>query len=213
MKTIGLFIISFAISVPTWSQSAYENAMQAGLDSLHNIKSLDDFQSVANHFERIAKQEPKQWLPSYYAAYCYIILSFKQKDMTKKQSFIDVAGELIEISLKLAPNESELFVLKGMYYQAIIALDPATNGQSYSQLASETLQTALQYNPDNPRAYYLMAYNTMYTPEQYGGGMKAACPSFQKAKELYTKETENDDFMPTWGKDEVTSMADKCSDN
>lgn len=211
MKTIGSIIISFTITISALSQSAYEKAMQAGLDSLNNIQSLENFQTVANHFERIARQETDQWLPSYYASYCYIILSFKQQDMDKKQSYLDAAEALIEAALKIAPKESELYVLKGLHYQAIISIDPVNNGRTYSQLASETLQEALKYNADNPRAYYLLASNIMYTPEQYGGGMQAACPTFQKAKELYDKETDNDDFMPVWGKNEVEGLAGKCS--
>ena len=211
MKTIGLIIISFILSVSAQSQSAYEKAMQNGLDSLNNIQSSEGFQSVANHFERIAKQESQQWLPSYYAAYCYIILSFNQQDVVQKESYIEKAAQLIDGAIKVAPDESELYVLKGMQYQAIITIDPMTNGQIYMQPANEAFQKALELNADNPRAYYLLASNIMYTPEQFGGGIQAACPTFQKAKELYDKETENGQFMPVWGKQEVEGFAGQCS--
>ena len=78
--------------------------------------------------------------------------------------------------MKIAPEESEIHTMQGMIYQALMSIDPATNGQLYGPKSNGALQTAIKLNPENPRPYYLQAVSIMYTPEEYGGGKEAALP-------------------------------------
>ena len=212
MKTIKLSLVLVLISFAGFSQTGYEKAMKDGLDSLKNIKSLNDFQTVANYFERIANAEPKEWLPGYYAAYCYIILSFKEQDAAKKTNLVTKSENLVNQLLKINPDESEIYALQGMLYQAYIQIDPQNNAPVYAAKASSSFDKSIELNSDNPRPYSLKGMNLMYTPEAYGGGMKAACPLLQKAAELFNKFETKGEFMPDWGKDYNAQLCGKCGE-
>jgi hypothetical protein len=212
MKTIVslFFIVSVTFSV--MAQSDYETAMRAGLDSLNHVKSLESFQDVANYFERIAGTETNEWLPGYYAAYCYVVLSFKEQESTRKEKLLSKAQNLISQILQVNTEESEIYALQGMLYQSFISLDPQNNAPVYSAKANQSFDKSIALNADNPRPYYLKGMNLMFTPEAYGGGMKAACPLIVKANELFARFVKENDLMPMWGMEHNAEIMKKCNE-
>ncbi len=46
---------------------------------------------MANNFTRIADAEKTQWLPYYYAAYCYTMDALREQDVSKKDAIADKA--------------------------------------------------------------------------------------------------------------------------
>ncbi|HJX70655.1 MAG TPA: hypothetical protein VJ346_01850 [Bacteroidales bacterium] len=212
MKTIASIVLLMLISFSAFSQSDYETAMREGLDSLNHIRHPEGFQHVANHFERIANVEANQWLPGYYAAYCYIILSFKEQDPTSKEKLLTESENLINKILQIKPDESEIYVLQGMLYQSYISVDPQNNAPVYSARANQSFEKSIALNAGNPRPYYLKGMNLMYTPEAYGGGIKAACPLFKKANELFGKSEKENDLMPDWGTEHNAELLGKCEE-
>jgi hypothetical protein len=205
-----IILISFVYSLMASGQGSYEEAMKAGLDSLQNITSPDGFVRCANHFERIAMMESGEWLPLYYSAYCKVILAFQKEDVTEKEKLLQKAELQIDAALKLNPDEAELYVLQGLFYQAYIGLDPVNNGQVYSQKANGSFEQGMRLDDTNPRPYYLHAVNIMYTPEQFGGGMKSACPLFLKSKELFNSYEIKNDLYPDWGKEDCENYCKEC---
>jgi tetratricopeptide (TPR) repeat protein len=187
--------------------------MREGLDSLNHIKSLGDFQNVANHFERIAGVEKDEWLPGYYAAYCYVVLSFKEQDQGMKEKLLSKSENLINQILEIKPDESEIYALQGMLFQSFIMADPQNNAPTYSAKANRSFDKSIELNSDNPRPYYLKGMNLMYTPEAYGGGMKTACPLMAKADELFSKFEKENDLMPDWGKEYNAQLLEKCGED
>lgn len=212
MKTIASFFLMLTVIFSAFSQNDYETAMKAGLDSLNKVKSLADFQEVANHFERIACAETGEWLPGYYAAYCYVVLSFKEQEPTRKEKLLEKSENLLNQILEIKPDESEIYALQGMLYQSFIMADPQTNAPVYSAKANQSFDTSVELNSDNPRPYYLKGMNLMYTPEAYGGGMKAACPLITKADELFSQFERENDLMPDWGKEHNAQLLSQCTE-
>ncbi|MFO7659268.1 MAG: hypothetical protein R6W78_19590 [Bacteroidales bacterium] len=210
MKKMTLTIVLTVFAFSLYSQGDYTRAMRDGIDSLNHIKKMEDFQQVANYFERIAGAEPKEWLPEYYAAYCYIVLSFKEQDAAKKATILTKGENLVNSILKINPEESEIYTLQGMLYQAYITLDYQNNAMEYSMKAEASFDKAIELNPENPRTYYLKGINLMYTPEAYGGGMKTACPLITKANKLFEQFTKANVLMPDWGKDYNAQLLKKC---
>lgn len=210
MKTFTFLLLFTLVSFGTFSQTGYEQAMRNGLDSMNNIMKMEDFQRVANYFERIAAAEQGQWLPHYYAAYCEIVLSFKEQEPGKKEKLLLKSEERINQALKINSKESEIFALQGMLYQAFIVLDWQNNAPEYSAKANQSFNKSIELNPSNPRPYYLKGMNLMYTPESFGGGSKSACPLITKANELFEQFTKANDLMPDWGKDYTAQLLKKC---
>jgi hypothetical protein len=86
MKTIIIILISL-VSFSGISQTPYQKGMQKALDLWKAEKPTE----AVNLFERIAKAEPDQWLPSYYVSYLLVINSFGEKDEAKLKSQMDKA--------------------------------------------------------------------------------------------------------------------------
>lgn len=208
-----LFILTLSVFYTmSFAQGNYEEAMKAGLDSMKNIKTLEDFTTCSNHFERVAMVETNEWLPLYYSAYCKVILAFKKQDVAEKQKLLNSAEAQINAALKVAPEEAELYTLQGMLYQAIITIDPMANGQIYSQKATGAFDQAIRLDKENPRPYYLKAVSIMYTPEEYGGGMSVACPLFSEANDYFSKYQSRGEIYPDWGKEDCARYGTECMD-
>ncbi|MBL7103786.1 MAG: hypothetical protein ISS18_05600 [Bacteroidales bacterium] len=201
MKTtiISLFLIMATVFVYSQTEQDYMMIMVKQKKAFKMAQTEKDFQDLANSFERIANTETDKWHPLYYAAFCYINLSFVSEGSDKKDSYLDKAQTFIDKAIEIYPEESELFVLQGLLYQGRIQIDPETRGRNYSMKAGEALNQAKKFNPDNPRAYYLLGMNVLHIPEAFGGGIKAACPLFKTAMEKYRTTVPDHVLSPTWG--------------
>jgi hypothetical protein len=74
-------------------------------------------------------------------------------------------------------------------------------GMTYMEVMNQSLDQALELNPDNPRVYYLRATMTFHTPEAYGGGAAKALPLFQAADEKFRIFKPKTAILPNWGKE------------
>ncbi len=208
MKKFLLLLLSIAIASSVFSQSAsFTATMQKYVAQLDTATNAATIQDMANKFERVALAESKEWLPNYYAALCYVWISFMQKDVTKIDALVDKADALIETAMKINSNESEIFLLKGMSAAARIMVDPMSRGMQYGTLAGSYYDKAIGLNADNPRAYLLKAQSTAYTPEQFGGGPLKAEPMLITALEKFEKDQPSTSILPHWGKDQADKLA------
>jgi len=70
MKTIISTLVLILLGLFTSAQSKYELEMQKTFTEWDSIKSGEDYVKVQQHFDRIAKVEKTQLLPSYYLFNC-----------------------------------------------------------------------------------------------------------------------------------------------
>ncbi|MCD4696156.1 MAG: hypothetical protein K8S16_07925 [Bacteroidales bacterium] len=180
-------------------ESSYMMIMVKHKKSFKMASNEQDFQNLANNFERIAKAESDQWHPLYYASLCYINMSFVNKDNDAKDAYLDKAQTYLDQAIEIYPDESELFTLQALLHQGRIQIDPAGMGMNYSMKANESLEKAKLYNPENPRVYYLQGMNILHTPESFGGGTEPACKLFKIAKEKFSNQKPGHVLSPTWG--------------
>lgn len=178
----------------------YESAMTAGIEKLYQCRTSAEYQESANYFERISLSEKDQWLPLYYASYACIQTSFMEQDGEKRDKILDKAQDFLDRAMKIAPNESELYVLQAFLYPSRIIVDPVGRGMDYMNKIYESLATAKSLNPDNPRIYFLEAVNTLNIPEAMGGGAEKAMPIFKLAKEKFSAFVPASPISPDWGK-------------
>ncbi len=200
-KSMFILILSLVFEMGYSQSENYSKSMKTTMKQMYNAKGASDLQDAANTFERIAQAEKNHWLPWYYAAYstinkCFMGISSGQIDqeLDKAQSYIDKAREL-------DANNDEIEVLQGFLYQARIQVDPQNRGQQYSMKSGASFGKALELNPDNPRADFLVAQNLLYTPEAFGGGAKVACPRYKAAAEKFAKFKPASELAPGWGEE------------
>lgn len=204
MKAIALTIVLtlvFATGLLAQNKSEYKQAMGTALAEMSKITDNTAYLDLANKFQRIAENEPSEWLPAYYNGLCIAFYSFVEKDKSKVDPLLDQAQLMIDKALKINPKESENWILQGMLYQARIMVDPMTRGQLYIQKANESFAKAEVLNPENPRVYYLQGQSLMNTPAMYGGGKEVAKPLFQKAHDKFLTFKPADELSPNWGKE------------
>jgi hypothetical protein len=216
MKTILLSIALFVMTglTTTFAQSAqYQAAMTDALADLKATSATtkaDEWLSIAGQFERIAGAEPTQWLPGYYTALVYNLLGFSGSDAATKDKFLDKAGQWAAGADKISPDNDEVHVLLAQIAQARMVVDPMSRWQEYGPVAGREIETAMKLNPANPRPYVLQGSSLMYTPEQFGGGPKTACPVLKQAAEKFATFKPASSLHPSWGQAQIEPMLAKC---
>lgn len=201
MKTLLFALALFLTATTAFANEQYHEAMRQSIEKLFQSQTIPEYIETANQFERIAMNEKKEWLPLYYAAYGYIMISFQETDNAKKDQYLDRAQNFLDQAMAIEPNESELHMLQGFLYPSRINIDPMNRGMAYMGKMNESLDKALLLNPDNPRVYFLRATMTFHMPEAYGGGAAKALPLFKTAAEKFAIFKPKSDLSPNWGKE------------
>jgi hypothetical protein len=116
--TIGVF---FQVKA---SDDKSKAAVVQLLQQLDSASTLPQYLELAHAFERVSQADKKSWYPIYYASYCYIMATFREKDKTTADQYADKAVELAEKADKLQPRNSEIHTLLGYGCQARLSVYP-----------------------------------------------------------------------------------------
>lgn len=208
-------IISIAILLTTltgMSQSKeFAGAMGEALGQYANCKSVDDFQALGNRFGLIANAEKTEWLPLYYQAHCYIIMSFMEPtDAVKKDSYLDVAEKSITKMIELVPKESEVYALQSMLYSARLVVNPMERGQNFGALSGQAVGMALGLDANNPRAKFIKLRNDMGSAQFFGKDPKEFCPQASELLANWDNYKVKSPLYPAWGKNQVAEIVEDC---
>ena len=207
MKRFVLFFFLIgAISVQAQSDK-FIAAMNKNLAAFDSAKTTQDFQTVANTFERIGDAEKTQWLPYYYAGLSLVISGWNDPKLDKDANSARI-NSLCDKAEAIEKN-AEIYTIRNMSATQQMMVDPQTRWQTYGQQASSALEKAKQLDPNNPRIYYLQAQSVFNTPVAFGGGKDKAKPIFEKSIELFKKEQPKP-LYPHWGQDQAEMMLAKC---
>lgn len=213
-KTILLLLMAASIFSLGYAQDN-NRQLQAAVTKLASAEKAKDYIQLAGEFEQVANNNPSDWLPGYYAAFCNAKVGWLyQDDGEKIEPFADKAEEQINKVLqqldtaKQKAELSEVYCIKSMINRARVFVNPMTQGRKYGPAAFQYLQAALKINPANPRAIYLDGWEKFYTPKMYGGDKKKAKELLQKAIAGLNAEQSPNDY-PHWGKKEAEELLAK----
>jgi len=184
------------------AQSAkYESAMKSNISQLDSLMSVNNYAELSDNFTRIGDAEKTQWLPYYYAAYCYAMDAVREPDNSKKDALADKADTLItKADAILGKDNSETALIKAMIATAHMTVDPQNRYMTYGSEITDNIKKSETLDPTNPRPVLFEAENKYYTPEAYGGGKDVAKPLLEKAQELFKNFKPESDISPNWGK-------------
>jgi hypothetical protein len=202
MKTIISILLTSVLLAANASENKYYDAMSKAVEKQKSASSIEEFMEAANTFERISQMETTEWLPLYYAAHSYIVVSFMEPDLSKKDAILDKAQLFLDKAFKLAPDESELFALQAFLYPSRIIVDPMTRGMEIMGKMNQALDEAIRLNPENPRPHYLRGITVQNMPEGFGGGPAIAKPIFEVAKQKFENFKPKSSISPNWGKEQ-----------
>ena len=212
MKKLILMVATIITSFFAPAQNPkYISAMEKNIAMLDTARNPAQLQRLANSFERIAGGEKTEWLPNYYAAYCYATMSNSTKGDVI-DTYCDKADTFIKKADSLSPNNSEVYAIKGKIASARISVNPMMRGQKYGTLSAELRDKAKEFDPANPRPWLLEGEGNFYTPPAFGGGKKKAKSSFEKALTLFETFKPTSSIHPHWGKGEANYFLKQCNE-
>jgi hypothetical protein len=210
MKKIILMAV-MALAVISAKAQDFKAPLKSTLDAFDTTKDLAAKTQLSNKLTLIAKKWDKEWATHYYASFSKAVLSYMEKDATKRDAYLDEADKEKEDVVSILGKETdETYVLGALIANARLAVDPMNRWQKYGPIFSADLESAKDLNPDNPRMYHLQGTSKYFTPKAYGGGKKAAQPYFEKAQVLFAKETDYDITKPYWGKKMNNYYLEQC---
>ncbi len=203
IRIICALTLIAATQAPSYA-GGYEDAMQKTLALMDSMESVEDMQTIANSFDRIANKEKNQWLPYYYSAFLKVLMTYTDENKENIPSRMDEADAQVTSALT-DPNadKSEILCLQSMIASARIMENPMKMGMKYGPMAADFLAQAKTANPDNPRVYLLQGESKYYTPKMWGGSKKEAKELFLVAKEKFQNENPESEITPQWGADRV----------
>ena len=204
MQKLIIILVLFVTGVIT-SQSNYEKGMQKAFE-LWGSNPM----GASNLFERIAKAETENWLPSYYAAQINIVNSFGEKDKEKLTAQLGKAQELLNVSKSISNNNPEILVMEAMLNTAWVAYDGSTYGMTLSPKVSALYAQAEQIAPDNPRVVLNKAEWAMGSARFFGQDTAPFCKDVEKALELFANFKPETVFHPKWGKNRAEQILESC---
>jgi hypothetical protein len=209
-KSITLILVlaglnSFAQS----TDSKFVQATKNGLALIASAKAPGDYIKAENYFERIAAVETKEWIPSYYAAYCNLYAGFSTADKELKDQYWDKALLEIDKANDLSANNSEIYALKGALQFMKMSVDPRSR-MDYMSDSAASLEKATALNPENPRIYLIKGQNTFYTPEAFGGGKEKAKPILESAIAKFAIFKPANTIEPNWGAESAKALLAQC---
>jgi tetratricopeptide (TPR) repeat protein len=216
MKTLNInsLLVTVLLLVATQFTSAndgkYEQAMKTNIDIVYKAQTIEELQTGANAFERIAAAEPQKWEPNYYAAFGYIMIGNREKDPAKKDQHFDRALSFIEKAKALVPAEAEVIALEGFVHMLRITIDPGSRGPKYAPMAMQAFGKAIAINPENPRALALLAQMQYGSAHFFGGSTTEACGTVTKALEKFDTFKVENSLAPTWGRSMAEGLKTQC---
>jgi hypothetical protein len=212
MKKNLILILIMMMSIVVNAQNNFNQAMSKGMDMLRSSKTSEDFLSAANHFERIATVEKKEWTPGYWASYTTMLAAMNAESDDRKDELYDKADLLLKDIENSNIEKSEYFTLKGYIALMKIAVSPMIRSAMGTEDAMAYLEKAKKMNHKNPRPFYVQAQHLFYTPSFFGGGKSVAKPLLTKAMENYNTELPSTLFEPRWGKGRAEELLKKCDE-
>ena len=212
MKTKILMIAIALLSVTSLAKAQqFQQKMGEILQQYANCQSMEDYQKSANQFKMIANAEKEEWLPLYYHAHAYIIMSFMESSASQKDILLDEAEKSLKKMLVLVPQEVEVIALNAFYYTAKLVVDPMNRGQQYSMLFGQTIGKALAIDPSNPRARYTKLSNDIGSASFFGkepSEFKGAAESLLADWDTYKIKSP---IHPNWGKNQMAGLVKQLS--
>ena len=196
----------------TQAQTANPTAtLQKGIQLLDSAKTSEQYLQAAGYFQNIATANKKQWLPQYYSAYSNLMAAINSKATNDlKDDLYDKAMLYTSKADSLAPQNSEVYVLKGYITFMKMSVEPQARAMQMIPEADTYLIKATTLDPENPRAYMVRGQSAYFTPEMFGGGKDVAKPLLSTGVEKYNKQVAKD-ALPSWGRARCALLLQQCN--
>jgi len=214
MRRTTLLLAAMLMATVVMGQNdKYYEKMGETLAQFASISSEEEFQELANQFRVIANVEKEEWLPLYYEAHCYILMSFMdQLESGIRDAYLEKASGSIDKMIDMASNEAEVHVLNAFYHTGYLVVNPPQRAMSTTPLIHAAIGRALAIEPNNPRALFLRISNEMGTANYFGSDTAPICEEAAKLFESWDSYKVKSSIHPNWGKGEAEGIVRGCNE-
>jgi tetratricopeptide (TPR) repeat protein len=203
----NLFIVAILIITGlTEAQTNFEKGMNKAFELWQSGKTDE----AENMFERIAKAEPKEWLPNYYIAQINSLKSWSEKDATVLKAQLDKAQQHLDSAMLKNENNAELLVMQAQVLTNWVAYDGMTYGMKYGAKIAELYEKASVLDPTNPRVAFGKAEWAMGSAKYFGKDVAPYCKEIEASLELFDTFKPESQLHPNWGKERAQTVAKDC---
>ncbi|MUU78175.1 hypothetical protein GN138_06935 [Winogradskyella sp. HL2-2] len=207
MMIKNIIIITFlVISSVLPAQANFNKGMKKAFEYWQNGNTDE----AENMFERIAKAEPKEWLPSYYIAQINSLKSWNEKDEAILKNQLDKAQEHLDLAMTISEDNPELIVMQAQILTNWVVFDGMTYGMKYGAKISELYAKALELEPENPRATLCKADWELNSAKYFGKDIAPFCEEIEASVKLFDTFKPESEFHPNWGKERAVVVAEEC---
>lgn len=212
MKTYLSILLILFTSLIASAKDNYEKAMQDALDRLKAASTVDQWQPVANQFDRIADVKNDDWLPQYHAAYARVMMAAMEADIDNKDAFLDAAQRHLDAVEKLEHDASERLALQGFLHMIRMSIDPS-RGMELGMVCGSIIQQAYDLNNQNPRAVLMLGQFQFGSAQYMGQDTSEACGLFDETLRLLdqSEHQASTNFSPSWGRPIAEQGKQQCA--
>ncbi|WP_452229330.1 MULTISPECIES: tetratricopeptide repeat protein [unclassified Lacinutrix] len=201
-----IIIVTLLITSIVTAQTKYEQGMHKALD-LWKTNPIE----ASQLFERIAKAEPDNWLPPYYAAETLILDGFrKMQDADALKVQLDQAQCFLNDATAISKDNPEIMVMQAILYTVYVASDGATYGMMYSAKVMALYAQAEKLAPNNPRVVLNKADWNIGGARYFGQDIQPFCTEVERALELFATFKPETEFHPNWGRERAQEIIASC---
>jgi tetratricopeptide (TPR) repeat protein len=204
-KYLPLAAVLATIACTAQAQSTapakWADTLSMEIDKAAMAGDLAKVQAARALADRVATAFPDDGLILHYQAFAM----FREATLSGARgadagALLDRALGILEKSAKTRPLAESYAIMASIDGQ-LIGRDPSRAMELgiASQAAS---QAALTRGPTNPRVWLVRGMNALYTPEEYGGGVKTATEQLERAIALFAKDAPKPG-EPSWGRAEA----------
>lgn len=205
IRIITVLVIYLVTQILT-AQTKFDQGMEQAFTLMNENK----IEEASNLLERISSAEPENWLAPYHLALLKARTSFAITDKAKQEAEIVAASEFIDKADLLSPDNSEVYVVKGLINVAKIASNPMVNGATLSGPTVELYKKAIALDNTNPRAHSGLVEFEMGGARFFGKDLSPYCKRLQETLVLYDAFKPAGKFYPNWGKEWTLKVIEGC---
>lgn len=187
--------------------SSFTKNLEAAVVLLNKCQTRDQYVIAFAKMEELHKQDPSDWLPTYYAS--IIKARMAMKKMGDSDQLANEAIQWLTIT-KAIHYSDEVLCLESIVYTSKMAVNPIFRWKVYESRIKKPLEQAIALNKNNPRPYILKANLQYKMPVIFGGGCNSARPIAQKAKLAFDQLKTDFTVMPHWGRPILEDLIKAC---
>jgi tetratricopeptide (TPR) repeat protein len=205
---LSVLCVSTVVGTAAAADPAAVASLRRDLQSAVNQADLSKLRSVRARFSALSTADPKDARLHYWIA----VTSWRALPiaMSKDSKLAAEMGEdalaHADQALALDPKFGEMLAVKAGLQGLMISIQQ-NSMMTLGPQSAANLARAETISPDNPRVHLMAGVNTLHKPANFGGGPKPALAEFQRAQELYLKESVADSTAPDWGRDDASLWA------